>query len=148
SSSTNESESLFGSRRLDAQSPAAPTRSDLLPTAESATQSAPATQSAATAQATPGPQTVSVIGEQAELTGSGASSGSDRTRPVPEQPHSRTSSGAGRTGRSHRHDVDVMRVLAGLTVMVGHSGGVLIGRAEEGSDAWWLGHFAEAVNPW
>ncbi len=41
-----------------------------------------------------------------------------------------------------------MRVLAGLTVMVGHSGGVLIGRAEEGSDAWWLGHLAEAVNPW
>ncbi len=41
-----------------------------------------------------------------------------------------------------------MRVLAGITVMVGHSGGVLIGRSEEGSNAWWLGHLAEAVNPW
>jgi surface polysaccharide O-acyltransferase-like enzyme len=50
--------------------------------------------------------------------------------------------------KAHRHDVDVMRVLAGLTVMVGHSGGVLIGRSEEGSNAWWLGHLAEAVNPW
>ncbi|MDN6748083.1 MAG: acyltransferase [Brevibacterium sp.] len=52
--------------------------------------------------------------------------------------------------RGHRHDVDVMRVLAGLTVMVGHSGGVLIGRGE-GADtnhAWLLGHLAEAVNPW
>ncbi|PCC45313.1 MULTISPECIES: acyltransferase [Brevibacterium] len=52
--------------------------------------------------------------------------------------------------QGHRHDVDVMRVLAGLTVMVGHSGGVLIGRgeAEESSHAWLLGHLAEAVNPW
>lgn len=43
-----------------------------------------------------------------------------------------------------------MRVLAGLTVMVGHSGGVLIGRSEDGqtSHAWLLGHLAEAVNPW
>lgn len=84
----------------------------------------------------------------AELTESGSPSSPKRTRPVPELPRSRTSSGAGRAERPHRHDVDVMRVLAGLTVMVGHSGGVLIGRAEEGSDAWWLGHFAEAVNPW
>ena len=52
--------------------------------------------------------------------------------------------------RGHRHDVDVMRVLAGLTVMVGHSGGVLIGRAESADvdQARLLGHLAEAVNPW
>src|SRR5699024_6120138 len=67
---------------------------------------------------------------------------------VPEQPHSRTSSGAGRSGRPHRHDVDVMRVLAGPTVMVGHSRGVLIVRAEQRTDAWWLAHLAGPVNPW
>ncbi|WP_281389125.1 acyltransferase [Brevibacterium renqingii] len=113
SSSTNESESLFGSRRLDEQSPAAPTRVDFAPTGEPLPrQSPPASE--ARAETTP----------------------------------PRTSAGSAGNGRGHRYDVDVMRVLAGLTVMVGHSGGVLIGRAEEGSDAWWLGHLAEAVNPW
>src|SRR5699024_11600252 len=115
----------------------APTRSGRLPTAESAPQSASGTQPAATAEAEPGTQAMPVA---AELTESGSPSSPKRTRPVPELPRSRTYSGAGRAERPHRHDVDVMRVLAGLTVMVGHSGGVLIGRAEEGSDAWWLGH--------
>src|SRR5699024_11477816 len=78
-------------------------------------------------------------------TDTGTPSSPKQARPFPELPRSRTYSGAGRAERPHRHDVDVMRVLAGLTVMVGHSGGVLIGRAEEGSDAWWLGHFAEGV---
>ena len=111
SSSTNESESLFGSRRLDDESPAAPARVDL-------SSAEPTTAPSPTAQ--------------------------------PEAPstQSQTPTAQPRTPKAHRHDVDVMRVLAGLTVMIGHSGGVLIGRSDEGSDAWWLGHLAEAVNPW
>lgn len=107
SSSTNESESLFGSRRLDDESPAAPTRVDLSP-AEPTAGPAPAEKPTAAPAPTAKPK----------------------------------------APKAHRHDVDVMRVLAGLTVMIGHSGGVLIGRSDEGSDAWWLGHLAEAVNPW
>lgn len=64
--------------------------------------------------------------------------------PVPDP--ASTQFKAAKTG--HRHDVDVLRVLAGVTVMIGHSGGVLIGRSEESSNAWWLGHLAESVNPW
>ncbi|WP_135538772.1 acyltransferase family protein [Brevibacterium sp. FAM 24630] len=112
---TNESDSLFSSRRVDAPSPAAPAGvSDLSPKSQELA---------------------------AGLDPASESSASDRASDAATSPGTRT-------GRRHRHDVDVMRVLAGLTVMIGHSGGVLIGRSEEGSDAWWLGHLAEAVNPW
>ncbi|UVI37601.1 acyltransferase [Brevibacterium spongiae] len=119
---TNESDSLFGSRRMAAQAPTA---------------SAPVPDLARNGDLTPnGQSSVSDSADQGSTT---------------ETASVRTMSGSSpgtRPRRAHRHDVDVMRVLAGLTVMVGHSGGVLIGCSEEGSDAWWLGHLAEAVNPW
>lgn len=97
---------------------------------------------------------MSTVSESESLFGSNRSDG--RPADAPPAVAAQTSdtaqtSDASTTSSSrgpHRHDVDVLRVLAGLTVMVGHSGGVLIGRSEESSDAWWLGHLAEAVNPW
>lgn len=53
--------------------------------------------------------------------------------------------------RRHRADVDVLRLLACITVMLGHSGGTLIRRTRDDapdSAALTIGHLAEAINPW
>jgi surface polysaccharide O-acyltransferase-like enzyme len=154
SSSTNESESLFGSRRLDTPSPAAPSRIDGL---DPETPAPVAGQTAATVADSAPPD--SGLAEQtatptvADGTPPVAPAADGRTaQPKPTSTTATEDEGtaakAKRADNGHRHDVDVMRVLAGLTVMVGHSGGVLIGRSDEGNAGWWLGHFAEAVNPW
>lgn len=52
---------------------------------------------------------------------------------------------------SHRSDVDLMRLAACVTVMLGHAGGTLIRRTRDSeveSTATTIGHLAEAVNPW
>src|SRR5699024_12568225 len=64
SSNKNESESLFGPRRLDAQTPAAPNRSGLVATAVSASQSASVTLPAAAAEAKPETKAMTVAAEQ------------------------------------------------------------------------------------
>lgn len=51
----------------------------------------------------------------------------------------------------HRPDVDVMRLAACVTVMLGHAGGSLIRRTRDDfpdASANLVGHLAEAVNPW
>ncbi|WP_029088126.1 acyltransferase [Brevibacterium album] len=70
------------------------------------------------------------------------------TRPCPSRPTpSRGSPAAG----AYRGDVDLLRLTACLTVMLGHAGGTLIRRARDEhpeSAALLVGHLAEAVNPW
>ncbi|GAA2105504.1 acyltransferase [Brevibacterium salitolerans] len=53
--------------------------------------------------------------------------------------------------RAYRGDVDLLRLAACLTVMLGHAGGTLIRRTQDehqDSAAYLVGHLAEAVNPW
>lgn len=58
---------------------------------------------------------------------------------------------ASATGREHRADVDLLRLAACITVMLGHAGGTLIRRTrDESPDSAvnLVGHLGEAVNPW
>ncbi|GAA4688434.1 hypothetical protein GCM10023347_50270 [Streptomyces chumphonensis] len=53
-------------------------------------------------------------------------------------------------GREHRFDVDVLRLLASCTVMLGHVAATFIHAVDDdrsnGAGAYWTGHFFEAVN--
>ena len=65
--------------------------------------------------------------------------------------HSRAPHDPTSTPRRHRADVDVLRLLACVTVMLGHAGGTLIRHTHDDSPdfaANTIGHLAEGVNPW
>ncbi|MFP8906771.1 acyltransferase [Streptomyces atacamensis] len=53
--------------------------------------------------------------------------------------------------REHRHDIDLMRLICSVAVMLGHIGGVFIAAVERqeanGPGAYWTGHIVEALNP-
>lgn len=72
----------------------------------------------------------------------------------PTAPHSaapRPAASLPGDSQRHRADVDVLRLLACITVMLGHSGGTLIRRTHDDapeSAALTIGHLAEAMNPW
>jgi surface polysaccharide O-acyltransferase-like enzyme len=63
--------------------------------------------------------------------------------------HSAPEQSAGK--REHRFDVDLMRLLCSVTVMLGHTGAQFIvatgNNPDNGSGSYWVGHVAEAVNP-
>ncbi|MEU3252730.1 acyltransferase [Streptomyces sp. NPDC006997] len=68
---------------------------------------------------------------------------------LPQQ--SSAPSGAGAEAREHRFDVDLMRLICSATVMLGHVGAQFIratgNDSAEGAGSYWVGHVAEAVNP-
>ncbi|MGW4732466.1 acyltransferase [Streptomyces shenzhenensis] len=53
--------------------------------------------------------------------------------------------------REHRFDIDLMRLICSGTVMLGHVGSQFISSTENdaanGSGSYWVGHIAEAINP-
>ncbi|MDN5727851.1 MAG: acyltransferase, partial [Propionibacteriales bacterium] len=54
--------------------------------------------------------------------------------------------------RTHRYDIDLLRVLCGAAVILGHTGSVFIKATDNdpdnGAAVYWVGHLAEAINPW
>ncbi|MFE7229600.1 acyltransferase [Streptomyces sp. NPDC057596] len=53
--------------------------------------------------------------------------------------------------REHRYDIDLMRLICSATVMLGHVGAQFIHATDnnpaKGSGSYWVGHVAEAINP-
>ncbi|WP_112470044.1 acyltransferase [Streptomyces triticisoli] len=64
-----------------------------------------------------------------------------------------TGAPSGRTAapREHRYDIDLMRLICSATIMLGHVGAQFIhstgNNPANGSGSYWVGHVAEAVNP-
>lgn len=56
------------------------------------------------------------------------------------------------TRRPHRYDIDLIRLFCGASVILGHTGAVFINHVDRdpqnGAAVYWIGHLAEAVNPW
>ncbi|MFX4273481.1 acyltransferase [Propionibacteriaceae bacterium Y1685] len=54
--------------------------------------------------------------------------------------------------KTHRYDIDLLRVFCGASVILGHTGSVFIKATDNdpanGAPVYWAGHLAEAVNPW
>lgn len=54
------------------------------------------------------------------------------------------------SGREHRHDIDLMRLICSCAVILGHVGAVFINavdrREENGAGAYWVGHIADSAN--
>lgn len=57
-----------------------------------------------------------------------------------------------RSGSRHRYDIDLIRLFCGASVILGHTGAVFINHVDSdpanGAAVYWVGHLAEAVNPW
>jgi surface polysaccharide O-acyltransferase-like enzyme len=60
-------------------------------------------------------------------------------------------SGQSPAPREHRPDIDLMRLICSATMMLGHTGAQFIvatgNDPDNGSGSYWVGHLAEAVNP-